>query len=208
MLTRTQRIKKIKSQRQKNLVIVLEDIHDPHNAAAILRTCDAFGVGTVYYIFNPNSDDSIRSARKPNYNSDDSIRSTRKPNYNPRRIGKVSSASANKWLDFKIFTSTSACLKELKKKKYKIIATVLDKGATSIFKTNFRKDSSPSARNDSRIEKTALFVGNEKRGLSPEAIKSADEKIYIPMAGFVQSLNVSVTAAIFLFEITRQRQTF
>lgn len=48
-------------------------------------------------------------------------------------------------------------------------------------------------------------MGNEKEGLSEEAIALCDRKIYIPMLGFVQSLNLSVTASIFLYEMTRQR---
>jgi len=48
--------------------------------------------------------------------------------------------------------------------------------------------------------------GNEHRGLSDEAIKGADEKIYIPMKGMVQSLNISVTAGIVMYELDRQRR--
>ena len=50
-------------------------------------------------------------------------------------------------------------------------------------------------------EKVALILGNEHRGLSTECLDYADRKITIPMTGFVQSLNVSVTAAIFIYEI-------
>ena len=50
------------------------------------------------------------------------------------------------------------------------------------------------------------MFGNEHRGLSDEAIKGADEKIYIPMKGMVQSLNISVTAGIVMYELDRQRR--
>ena len=55
------------------------------------------------------------------------------------------------------------------------------------------------------LRKIALVFGNEHRGLSEEAIKGADEKIYIPMRGMVQSLNLSVSAGILMYEVSRQR---
>lgn len=165
---RKEKIEKMERERQKAIVI-LEDIHDPHNAAAVWRSCDAFGIGTVYLIFN------------------------KEKKFNPKNVGKASSSSANKWLDFKIFYSSEECLREIKNKGYKIYATLLDKEAGSIYKTKF-------------TEKTAIMFGNEHAGLSEAAIKLADKKIYIPMRGMVQSLNLSVTAGICLFEYTRQWQ--
>lgn len=162
---RLEKIKGVVARRQAGLVVVLEDIHDPHNAEAIFRSCDAFGVQDVYLIFDKE---------KP---------------FNPVKIGKQSSSSANKWLTFHIFRSTEECLNELKKRKYKIVATAL--GGESLFE----------ARLEGNI---ALLVGNEHSGLSSEALQMADLKIAIPMRGMVESLNVSVASALFLFEITKQ----
>lgn len=166
---RTERIRHVASQRQAG-VVVLEDIHDPHNAAAVLRTCEAFGFQKVFFIFE------------------------KQKKFNPRKIGKATSSSANKWLDFQMFDSTEKCLRGLKKQGYTTYATVLDRGAGSLFKTHFSRP------------KTALLFGNEHSGLSEKAAEMADKKIYIPMRGFVQSLNLSVTAAVCLFELSRQRQ--
>jgi tRNA (guanosine-2'-O-)-methyltransferase len=166
---RLQRLKRVAQNRQSGLVLVLEDIHDPHNAAAILRTCEGLGIQDVYVIFEQEK------------------------RYNMRRVGKVSSSSANKWLTFHIFTSTKECFKELKKKGYVTVLTILDKKSENLYET------------DLTDKKLALVVGNEHRGVSAQAIKLADRKLYLPMAGFVQSFNVSVTAAIFLYEIVRQR---
>lgn len=167
---RLAKLKKSAEARQKDLVVVLEDIHDPHNAAAVFRTCDALGIQNVYLIFEGEK------------------------LFNPRRVGKVSSSSANKWLDFYTYRSTAECLKDLKKKGYQVFATALLPGARSIFKTNFKN------------QKVALLLGNEHRGLSAQALELADKKIILPMRGMVQSLNLSVTAAIFLYEVVRQRQ--
>lgn len=155
--------------RQKGFVVVLEDIHDPHNAQAIVRTCDAFGIADVYLIFDKEAP------------------------FDPKRVGKGSSSTANKWVNFHIFRSTAECFTELKKDRYTIIATALDDRAVSLADTPIT---------DTNI---ALVLGNEHAGLSKTALGLADTIYMIPMVGMVQSLNVSVTAAIFIWEITRLR---
>ena len=164
---RQRRIAEVIKARHEGIV-VLEDIHDPHNAAAVWRSCDAFGFGKVYLIFDQEE------------------------TFNPKKIGKASSSSANKWLDFEIFHSTKECYEKLKKEGYAIYVTVLDKESTNLQSTNFK------------LQKTALVFGNEHRGLSAAAIEGANEKIYVPMKGLVQSLNLSVTAGIVMWELTRQ----
>lgn len=163
-------IKHIAENRQRDIVVVIEDVHDPHNAAAIMRTCDALGIQDVYLIFETQEA------------------------YNPRNVGKSSSSSANKWLDFRTFESTTECIKELKKDGYTVIATALDDNPESLFEADLLED------------KIALLIGNEHDGLTDTAITIADRIIYLPMRGMVQSLNVSVAAALFLYEITRQRR--
>ncbi len=157
------------SQRQQGLVVVLEDIHDPHNAAAVLRTCEGFGVQDVYFIFENQKE------------------------FNPRKVGKVSSGSSNKWLDFHISHSTEECLSDLHEKGYTVYATILDDKAQSLYETDFEE------------KKIALLFGNEHSGITEKAASLSDHTMYIPMRGFIQSFNLSVTASIFLFEVTRQR---
>jgi tRNA (guanosine-2'-O-)-methyltransferase len=163
------KIKRVIDNRQEG-VIVLENIADPHNAAAVWRTAEAFGFQKIYMVY---------SKEKP---------------INPKKIGKATSASANKWLSFKLFENIDLCYAELQKNGYKIYATVLDKEAKEIGDIKFKE------------KRVAIVLGNEHRGLSEEAIKGADKKIYIPMKGMVQSLNISVTAAILMYEIDRQRR--
>jgi tRNA (guanosine-2'-O-)-methyltransferase len=165
---RQEKIKKVINNRQEG-VIILENIADPHNAAAVWRTADAFGFQKIYLVYS------------------------KEKVINPKRIGKASSSSANKWLSFKIFKNIDECYQKLKRDGYKIYATVLDKEAKMILDNKFEK------------EKIAIVMGNEHRGLSEEAIKGADVKVYIPMKGMVQSLNISVTAAILMYEVDRQR---
>lgn len=166
---RKNRIRQVVERRQRGLTVVLEDMYDPHNAAAVLRSCDAFGVQDVYFIFQ---------YQKP---------------FNPRKIGKLSSASANKWLDFHIFTSPSDCINTLKVQGFTTYATMVDEQAQSLYKTSFAE------------ENIALVFGNEHTGITKELATLCDKKIYLPMRGFVESFNLSVTASMLLFEVTRQR---
>ena len=166
---RRKKIQAVVQARQRGIIVVLEDIHDPHNLAAILRSCDAFGIQDVYCIYE-----------KETY-------------VNPKKVGRASSSSANKWLDFEIFRSSAECIKVLKKKKYRIIATALSDTARSIIEMNFLQTP------------IALVFGNEHSGVSATIFAAAVEHLIIPMRGMVQSLNVSVTAAICLYEVTRQR---
>lgn len=167
---RMQKIKQVAGNRQQGLVVVLEDLYDPHNAMAVFRSCDAFGVQDVHLIFDQQLP------------------------FDPKAFGKQSSSSANKWLDFYSYESTEGCLEKLKAEGYVLVGTALNPRSVSIFDA------------DLSDEKLALVIGNEKRGLSDLAIKMADRLVQIPMLGMVQSLNLSVTAAICLFEICRQRQ--
>lgn len=167
---RLERIQAVTASRQQG-VIVLEDIHDPHNAQAVFRTCDALGFQHVYLIFEQE---------KP---------------FEPRAIGQQSSSSANKWLTFTIFQSTKQCLEHLRDEQYQIIATVPDSNSEGVFSAKLLNP------------RIALMLGNEHRGLSSMAIETADRRLSIPMGGMVQSLNLSVTAAMLLYEITRQRIT-
>lgn len=168
-LSREEKIKKVIENRQEG-IIVLENVADPHNAAAVWRTADAFGFQKIYLVYS------------------------KEKVINPKKIGKKSSSSANKWLSFEIFDDIGECYGQLRKDGYKIYATVLDKEAKMISEVGFQK------------EKVALVMGNEHRGLSEEAIKGADGKIYIPMKGMIQSLNISVSAAIFMYELDRQKR--
>lgn len=164
---RLKKITKVLSSRQFDLQLVLEEIHDPHNVSAILRTCDAVGVQNVSLIYNVN--------KFP-------------------RISRISSASAKKWVDIKRFDSVEECFDFFRKQDYKIFATALNVNSENIYQTDF-------------TEKIVIVLGNEHTGVSEYAMKYADSCIYIPMNGMVQSLNVSVAAAVILYEAYRQRQT-
>ncbi|MBT4857462.1 RNA methyltransferase [Candidatus Uhrbacteria bacterium] len=168
---RIEKIKRAVSNRQTGLTVVIEDMQDPHNAMAVVRTCDALGIQTVHF---------IAENEKP---------------FNPHKIGKSTSSTARKWVDYKVWDSTKECLEYLKGEGYDLVATMLNDGATSIFETEFSD------------KKIAVLIGNEREGLSKTAQEMASRHVMIPMRGMVQSLNVSVSAAVVLYEVTRQRMS-
>lgn len=161
--------REVAARRQRG-ALVLEDVHDPHNAAAVFRTCDALGFQRVCLVFAQEAP------------------------FDPRGTGKLSSSATNKWLDFDIYDSIAACLTDLRRDGCEIVATVAGGGAESLFAT------------DLAMPRLAIMLGNEQRGLSQEALALADRRLTIPMAGMVHSLNLSVAAALVLYEVTRQRR--
>jgi tRNA (guanosine-2'-O-)-methyltransferase len=108
------------------------------------------------------------------------------------KIGKKSSASAFKWIEREKYKSVEECYKQLRSEGYKIYVSSISEDAKDLYEIDF-------------TEKSAIVMGNEHRGVSKEAEEFADEKFYIPMYGMVQSLNVSVSAAIAIYEALRQR---
>ncbi|AIY14906.1 TrmH family RNA methyltransferase [Cellulophaga baltica] len=96
---------------------------------------------------------------------------------------------AQKWVDIHRYESTSTCIDALKKEGYKIIATTPHNDSCLL--DDFEFDG-----------KTALIFGTEKKGLSDEVLEKADGFLKIPMVGFTESLNISVSAAIILQSLT------
>ncbi|HMU43894.1 MAG TPA: RNA methyltransferase [Ignavibacteriaceae bacterium] len=109
------------------------------------------------------------------------------------RIGKKSSASAFKWVKSKKYKSIAECYNELHDRGFKIYASSITEKSKSLYDLDLS-------------ENTAIVLGNEHRGVSSEAQNLADDNFMIPMHGMVQSLNVSVAAAVILYEAMRQRE--
>jgi tRNA (guanosine-2'-O-)-methyltransferase len=111
----------------------------------------------------------------------------------PFPVNRAISTRAEKWLKLNYYTSTSACLKHLKEEGFTIIATHLSEKAV------------PYTSLDYTVP-TVIVFGNESEGISEEALELSDHIIKIPMVGMVQSLNLSVSVGIILYEAMKQRQ--
>jgi tRNA (guanosine-2'-O-)-methyltransferase len=109
---RLEKIRKVLSHRQPDLTIVMENIHDPHNVSAMLRSADAVGVYEVQLVYT----------------------STKFP-----KIGKKSSSSASKWVGRRKFESIRECYDRLHDEGYVIYATRLDVNARPLYDFDFLK---------------------------------------------------------------------
>jgi len=154
--------------RQKDLHVIIEHVDDPHNIGAILRSCDAFGVGEVHLLY------------------------TKKKPPRMQELKTKAAASAVKWLKITKWTSVTALVRYVKKQKIRIVTTGLTKKAIDLPALNC-------------AQPIAFVLGNEHDGVSPQMLKAAHDNVNIPMVGFVQSFNVSVAAALLLYESFRQR---
>lgn len=154
---RKARFLEILALRTRFLTVALEDVYQMHNASAVIRSCDAFGIQEAHLIEGRFG----------------------------QRLDKNIAMGAQQWVDIYRHNSSKACIRDLRSRGYRIIATVPSAHAVSLHDFELTTP-------------TALFFGTEKEGLSTEVLKEADASVYIPMHGFTESLNVSVAAAILL----------
>jgi tRNA (guanosine-2'-O-)-methyltransferase len=164
-----QRIEEVLKYRTNHITVALEDIYQPQNASAVLRSCDCFGVQKVHIIENKNS----------------------------YKINPDVTMGCEKWLDLVYYNdkgnNSLDCMNDLKNKGYLTVATTLEKVDTTL--------------EDLPLDKPiALFFGSEKDGLTNDIIGNADIRMKIPMYGFSQSFNISVSAAITLHHLNLKLQ--
>lgn len=108
---RTERLLHVLKNRQDNITVVLENIFDPHNISAVMRTCDAAGVQEIYVL------------------------NTRIPPH--KKWGAKSSSSAAKWLTIHQHIDVNVCFAELRSKYSRILTTHLSSDAVSLYKIDF-----------------------------------------------------------------------
>ena len=107
---RSDRLNNVLNKRQPDLTVVLENVFDPHNISAVMRTCDAVGIQDIYILNN----------KIPPH----------------RKWGEKSSSSAAKWLTIHQFTDAHECFDALRKQYQKIYTTHLSTNAASLHELN------------------------------------------------------------------------
>jgi tRNA (guanosine-2'-O-)-methyltransferase len=115
------------------------------------------------------------------------------PNPDLLRLNEAITTRTEKWLEIGTHASANECLSGLKARGFAIVATRLSEDAVPYTEVDYGGP-------------TALVFGSESDGISDEALALADRVIRIPMVGMVQSLNLSVSVAVVLYEAFRQRQ--
>jgi tRNA (guanosine-2'-O-)-methyltransferase len=153
--------------RTRHLSVVIENIFQPHNTSAVIRSCDCFGVQDLHVI-------ECRNIYK----------------VNPDIV-----LGANRWINIHKQpngeNATSDCLKNLKNLGYKIVTT-------SPHIDSYTPETLPLD------QKIALVFGAEVEGVTAEAQDMADYTLQIPMVGFTESLNISVSAAICMYRLSER----
>lgn len=114
---------------------------------------------------------------------------------NTKRIDKEIAMGAQKWVDLNRYQTVRECISDLRAKGYQIVATTPHANDCELHDFDVTK-------------KSCFFFGRETEGLSQEVLTMADCYLKIPMVGFTESLNISVSAAIILQQVsTKLRQT-
>jgi tRNA (guanosine-2'-O-)-methyltransferase len=159
---------KVLEQRTSYLTVVLEDIFQPQNANAVLRTCDCFGIQHVHIIENRNE----------------------------FRVYREVAMGASKWLSLHKYNqkeqNSIEAIKRLKQSGYRIIATSPHLNDHLLPDFDLSKG------------KAAIVFGSELPGISETIMNEADDFLKIPMYGFTESFNISVSAAIVLYQLAQK----
>ena len=158
---------RIAAERTNFLTVSLENVYQEHNASAVLRSCDCFGIQQLHVIEKDNQ----------------------------YKVQRDIALGAGRWVDMFNYDQggnpTMDCINNLRSKGYRIVATSPHANEKTI--------------NDIDISQPmALIFGTERRGISDEVKAAADEFVSIPMYGFTESFNISVSVAITL-NVLRQR---
>jgi tRNA (guanosine-2'-O-)-methyltransferase len=160
---RRARIEEVLAHRLASVTVVVDALHDPHNGAAIVRSCDAFGVQTLHAIERNE----------------------------PIAFGREVARGSQKWVDLVRHRGGAPCVEALRASGHAMVAT--------------HPEGELVPEDLSRLPKVAIVLGNERSGIAEEIRAACTHSVRVPMVGFVESLNVSVTAAILLFAATRGR---
>jgi len=151
--------------RQPDLTLLAENVRNPHNVAAMLRTSDAVGTLELHAV-------SPHGAFEQ-----------------PRLI----TGGTRGWVRTVLHPSIEAAISRLKSDGFQVLAAHFSNSSVDYLKPDYTRP-------------TAFLMGSELKGVSPVAAALADGHVVIPMRGFVESLNVSVAAALLLYEAARQRE--
>jgi len=150
--------------RTRHFTVAVENLFQSHNASAVMRNCDCFGIQDLHVISN----------------------------YNRYELSKDVTMGAEKWVDMHCYyekeNNTQDCIDRIKYQGFQIVATTPHTGNVSLPEFDVSN-------------KSAFFFGTERDGLSDRVLDQADEFVRIPMYGFTESYNISVSAALVLHDV-------
>ena len=162
---RKDRIVQVVERRLASVTVVMENLYDPHNVSAVVRTAEGFGLDAVHVVEQPN-------------------RYTRNP---------AILRGADRWVRIARHRGLTGCLSELMADGFLLCAADVGPGAVPLEEVPVDRP-------------LAVIMGSEHDGLTKAAKSMADVRFWVPMSGFTESFNVSVSCALALFDLTRRRR--
>jgi len=162
--SRRARLRMVIARRLASVAVVFDGPYDPHNGAAVLRSCEAFGVQRLHVVERPGT---------------------------PFAVAHTVARGAEKWVDVTCHEKAASVV-QWAHGAGMLLAAAHPEG-----------DLAPEDL--ARVARVAIVLGNEREGIRPELASACVARVRVPMRGFVESLNVSVTAAILLFAATQGR---
>jgi tRNA (guanosine-2'-O-)-methyltransferase len=157
---RAARLRSVFAARVGSVTAVMDSPHDPHNGAAVIRSCDAFGVPRLHVV----------EAREAFL------------------VSNTVSRGSERWVDLRTYERTTSAVEAITRAGYELVAT--------------HPEGELSPEDLASVPRLALVLGNERYGIGEELGRACARSVRIPMRGFAESLNVSVTAAILLQHAT------
>ncbi|MDP9150003.1 MAG: RNA methyltransferase [Myxococcota bacterium] len=161
---RRDRLREVIGRRLVSVVVALDAPYDPHNGAAVLRSCEAFGVQRLHVVERKGT---------------------------PFAAAHTVARGAEKWIDVRRHSGPSSFLDWARQSGAALVAA--------------HPDGELPPEELAALPRIAIVLGNERDGIRDELATACLMRVRVPMRGFVESLNMSVTAAILLYAATRGR---
>jgi tRNA (guanosine-2'-O-)-methyltransferase len=161
---RRRRLREVLGRRLASVAVVFDRPYDPHNGAAVLRSCEAFSVQRLHIVERRGT---------------------------PLAVARSVARGAEKWMDVTRHTAPSTVVAWARGANMPLVAT--------------HPEGELEPEDLGRMPRLGLVLGNEREGIHEDLAAACAARVRVPMRGFVESLNVSVTAAILLHAATRGR---
>jgi tRNA (guanosine-2'-O-)-methyltransferase len=161
---RRERMREVIGARLSSVAVVFDGPYDPHNGAAVLRSCEAFGVQALHVVERAGT---------------------------PFLVASSVARGAEKWLDVTRHAAAATAIEAARAAGLELVAA--------------HPEGSLEPKDLAAIPRVAIVLGNERQGIREELARACSRAVRVPMRGFVESLNVSVTAAILLQAATAGR---
>ena len=186
--------------RTSSVTIVVERCTNDHNYSAILRTAEALGIQNVWLIDPPAMTDGAGVVGDDQCGQSIQQRQTivrlSAEEIEQRRQHRLFAQNATEWLSIKDFETTAKCLAHCRETGHQVWVTDLSQKAVPL-----TSDALDASGNWPLPSKIALVMGTESVGVSQEMLDGADLRVYLPLRGYADSLNLSVATALVIHQL-------